>query len=109
VAEKIITGDEVLVIGGKDKGARGRVRRNLPRVDRVVVEGVNRAKKHQKAISGVRQAGIIEMEVPLHVSNVMLICPSCNKPTRAGFRREESGEKVRYCKKCLSVIQHPRA
>jgi large subunit ribosomal protein L24 len=108
VAEKIVTGDEVLVIAGKDKGARGRVRQNMPRVDRVIVEGVNRAKKHQKAIAGVRQAGIIEMEVPLHVSKVMLVCPSCNKPTRVGFRFESPGEKVRYCKKCESVIQRPR-
>lgn len=109
MAEKIVTGDEVLVIAGKDKGVRGRVRQNMPRVDRVIVEGANRAKKHQKAIQGVRQAGIIEMEVPLHVSKVMLVCPSCDKPTRVGFRFEESGKKVRYCKKCDSIIQRPNA
>lgn len=109
MAEKIVTGDEVLVIAGKDRGARGRVRQNMPRVDRVVVEGVNRVKKHQRAIQGVRQAGIIEVEAPLHVSNVMLICPSCSKPTRVGFRRTEDGEKVRYCKKCDAVIARPKA
>ena len=106
MAEKIVTGDEVLVIRGKDRGARGTVRRNMPREDRVVVEGVNIAKKHQRAIPQVRQAGIIDVEMPLHVSKVMLVCPSCDQPTRVGFREEE-GEKVRYCKKCDAVIQRP--
>ncbi|MDI3339776.1 MAG: 50S ribosomal protein L24 [Sphaerobacter sp.] len=108
MAEKIVTGDEVVVIRGKDKGARGRVRQNMPRLDRVIVEGVNRVKKHQRGVPGVRQAGIIEMEAPLHVSKVMLVCPSCNRATRVGFRFTESGEKVRYCKKCDAVIPRPR-
>ncbi|MBX5444391.1 50S ribosomal protein L24 [Sphaerobacter sp.] len=108
MAEKIVTGDEVLVIRGRDKGARGRVRQNMPRVDRVIVEGVNRVKKHQRAIPGGRPGGIIEVEAPLHVSKVMLICPSCDKATRVGFRFTESGEKVRYCKKCDAVIPRPR-
>lgn len=107
MAEKIVTGDEVIVLRGKDRGARGRVRRNLPREDRVIVEGVNIVKKHQRAIPGVRQAGIIEMEAPLHVSKVMLICPHCGKPTRVGFRFSEAGQKVRYCKKCDAVIEKP--
>jgi len=107
MAEKIVTGDEVIVIRGKDKGARGRVRRNFPREDRVIVEGVNIVKKHQRAIPGVRQAGIIEMEAPIHVSNVMLICPHCGKPTRVGFRFTDDGEKVRYCKKCGQTIEKP--
>lgn len=107
MAEKIVTGDDVVVIRGKDRGARGRVRKNLPREDRVIVEGVNIVKKHQRAIPGVRQAGIIEMEAPLHVSKVMLICPHCGKPTRVGFRFTESGEKVRYCKKCQQTIEKP--
>lgn len=105
MAEKIISGDEVLVIAGKDKGVRGRVRQNMPREDRMIIDGVNRIKKHQKAQPGVRQAGIIEMEAPIHASKVMLLCPSCNQPTRVGFRFEDSGEKVRYCKKCDAVIE----
>ena len=107
MAEKIVTGDEVLVISGKDKGARGRVRQNLPREDRVIVEGVNIVKKHQRGVPGVRQAGIIQMEAPMHVSKVMLWCPSCHQPTRVGFRVQENGKKVRYCKKCDAVIPQP--
>ncbi len=105
MAEKIITGDEVVVIAGKDRGARGRVRQNLPREDRLIVEGINIVHRHQKAVAGVRQAGIIEKEAPLHVSNVMLWCPSCNKPTRAGFRTNEQGRKIRFCKKCDAPIE----
>lgn len=108
MAEKIVSGDMVMVMEGRDKGARGRVRENRPREDRVVIEGVNLIKKHQKGIPNVRQAGIIELEAPLHVSKVMLICPSCDKPTRVGFRLNAEGEKTRYCKKCDADIARPR-
>jgi large subunit ribosomal protein L24 len=108
MAEKIVTGDEVLVIAGRNKGARGRVRQNMPRQDRLIIEGVNIVKKHQKAVPGVRQAGIIEMEAPIHASNVMLWCPSCNQPTRVGFRTSDDGQKVRYCKKCNATIERSR-
>jgi len=107
MALKIVAGDEVVVIAGKDKGARAHVRQNLPRVDKVIVEGVNVVKRHQKAVPGVQQAGIIEKEAPLHVSNVMLWCPSCSNPTRAGFRFDEQGKKIRYCKKCQAEIAKP--
>lgn len=108
MAEKIVTGDQVLVIRGKDRGARSTVRQNMPKLDRVIVEGVNVAKKHQRAIPRVRQAGIIDMEMPMHVSKVMLVCPSCDHPTRVGFRTEGEN-KVRYCKKCDAVIGRPSA
>ena len=108
MAEKLVTGDEVLVIAGKDRGARGRVRQNMPRQDKVIVEGVNIIKKHQRSIPGVQQAGIIQREAPLHVSNVMLWCPSCNQPTRAGFRVNEAGDKERFCKKCNAALPKPR-
>lgn len=107
MAEKIVSGDEVLVIAGKDKGARGKVRQNMPRQDKLIVEGVNLAKKHQRAVPGAQQAGIIEVEMPMHASKVMLWCPSCNKATRVGFRFDENGRKVRYCKKCDAVIERP--
>lgn len=107
MAEKIVTGDDIIVIAGKDKGARGRVRQNLPRQDRVIVEGVNIVKRHQKAVPGAQQAGIIEKEAPLNVSNVMLWCASCNHPTRVGFRWNDDGKKVRYCKKCDATIAQP--
>lgn len=84
MAEKIVTGDEVIVIRGKDRGARGRVRQNLPREDRVIVEGVNIVKKHQRAIPGVRQAGIIEMEAPIHVQGHAHL-PALRKAHAGGF------------------------
>ncbi|HET7035543.1 MAG TPA: 50S ribosomal protein L24 [Thermomicrobiaceae bacterium] len=108
MAEKIVSGDEIVVIAGKDRGARGKVRQNMPRKDRVIVEGVNLVKKHQRAVPGVQQAGIIEMEAPMHVSNVMLWCSACEQPTRVGFRINETGKKERYCKKCNATIAQPR-
>lgn len=107
MAEKIVSGDEVQVIAGKNKGQRGRVRTNLPRKDRVVVEGVNIVRRHLRR-GRARQAGIVEMEAPLHVSNVMLYCPSCNTATRVGFREAADGSKERFCKKCDAAIPSPR-
>ena len=94
----------MLVIAGKDKGRRGTVRIVGRDDDRIVVEGVNVVKKHQKARPGVRQAGIIEQENPLHVSNVMLVCPRCSLPTKVGVRRDEAGRKARYCHKCDQTL-----
>jgi large subunit ribosomal protein L24 len=94
--------DVVEIISGNDRGARGRVLRAIPKDRRVVVESVNIRKKHQSAIQAGRgqvQAGIIQFEAPIDVSNVMLICPSCGERTRVGLRRE-NGEVIRVCKKC---------
>ena len=104
MAEKIITGDEVVVIHGKNKGARGRVRQNMPKEDRLVVEGVNIVRKHIKR-GRARQAGIVEVEAPLYASKVMLICPNCGEPTRIGFRANAAGDKVRFCKKCDAEVR----
>lgn len=95
-------GDTVEVIAGNDKGARGRILRAYPKTNRVVVEHVNIRKKHQRptqAGRGQTQAGIIQFEAPIHASNVMLVCPQCDKPTRIGIRRED-GVRTRVCKKC---------
>ncbi len=105
MAAKIKKGDTVVVVRGKkaNKGKTGKVIRVLPEKDRVVVEGVNLVKKHLKEIPNVREGGIVEVEAPIHVSNVMLVCPNCKKPARVGFRIvEEKGvlRKYRYCKKC---------
>ncbi len=105
MAAKIKKGDTVIVVRGKkaNKGQTGKVVRVIPEKNRVIVEGVNLVKKHLKEIPNVREGGIIEMEAPIHISNVMLVCPNCNKPTRVGFRIvEEKGvlRKYRYCKKC---------
>jgi large subunit ribosomal protein L24 len=96
--------DTVLVIAGKDRGKKGKVRKALPRDDKVVVEGVNMIKRHSKAGRTASQAGIIELEAPLDASNVMLVCNKCNKPARVGFRFLSDGRKARICRSCLEVI-----
>ena len=105
---KIRTGDTVLVVAGRNKGQQGKVRRNLIDRDRIVIEGVNIVKKHIKR-GRARQAGIVEVEAPLHVSNVKLVCPTCKQPTRVGVRAGEDGKNVRYCKKCEALIPRPEA
>ncbi len=101
---KIRKDDSVLVIVGKDKGKKGKVRFAYPKNERVLVEGVNFIKRHTKPIRQVRQAGIIEREASIDVSNVMLLCNKCNHPTRVGFRFLEGGKKVRVCRVCREVI-----
>jgi large subunit ribosomal protein L24 len=101
---KIRKNDTVLVIAGKDRGKKGKIRFAYPKDDQVIVEGVNMIKKHMRAVRQVRQAGIIEREAPIHVSNVMLLCSKCNHPTRVGFRFLEGGKKVRVCAVCHEVI-----
>lgn len=100
---KIRRGDEVVVISGRNKGQRGTVRLNLVQDDRVVVEGVNIIVKHIKR-GRARQAGRVEVEGPLHVSNVKLICPSCKQPTRVGVRSNAAGKNERFCKKCDAAV-----
>ena len=88
-------------------GFRGTVQRVLPREDRVVVAGINIVKKHQRPVRAGRgevQAGIIEFEAPLNISNVMLVCSRCDELTRVGFARQEDGRKVRVCKICGEVV-----
>lgn len=101
---KIKKDDTVLVIAGKDRGKKGKVRFAYPKDDRLLVEGVNFIKKHAKAIREVRQAGIIEREASIHISDVMLLCGKCNHPTRVGLRFLEDGKKVRFCRVCQEVI-----
>lgn len=103
---KIRTGDEVLVTSGRNKGQQGTVRVNLIDEDRVVIEGVNIVKKHIKA-GRARQTGIVEVEAPLHVSNVMLIDPTSGEPTRVGVRRNADGKNERYSKKTNETIPAP--
>ncbi len=99
----IKTGDKVRVISGKDKGKEGTVKKTIASKDRVIVEGVNMIKKHSKASSTNPQGGIVDTEAPIHVSNVMLIDPSTNEPTRVGFKVED-GKKVRFSKKTQKAI-----
>jgi large subunit ribosomal protein L24 len=99
----IRAGDRVKVIAGKDKGKEGKVLRVRPESRRVIVERVNMMKKHQRPTNKRPQGGIIEIEAPIHVSNVMLVCPSCSQPTRTGRVRED-GARIRTCKKCGNPI-----
>ena len=101
---KIRKNDTVVVVAGKDKGKKGKVRFTHPKKEQVLVEGINLIKKHARATGQVRQAGIIEREVPIHVSNVMLLCSKCNHPARIGSRFLEGGKKVRFCRVCKEVI-----
>jgi large subunit ribosomal protein L24 len=100
---KIRRNDTVLVLSGKDRGKQGTVRDVITKKDRVVVNGVNMVKKHQRPTQqgGVPVPGsIVTRESPLHVSNVMLVCKECGKATRTGVRIRQDGVKVRVCKRC---------
>lgn len=102
---KIRKNDTVLVIAGKDKSKKGKVRFVFPRDETLIVEGVNFIKKHARAKAQVRQAGIIDREAPISISDVMLLCSKCNHPARVGFRVLEDGRKVRICHACGEVIE----
>lgn len=102
---KIKKDDTVLVITGKDKGKKGKVRFAYPDKQQVIVEGVNFIKKHSKARGAVRQAGIIDLEAPVNISNVILLCNKCDKPGRIGYKELEDGRKVRFCRVCGEVIE----
>ena len=99
----IRTGDKVQIIAGKDKGKEGKILSVLPYKERVTVERANMMKKATRPTQKNQSGGILEIEAPLHVSNVMLVCPSCSQPTRIARRREE-GSLVRVCKKCGNDI-----
>lgn len=100
-------GDTVLVLSGKDKGKQGKIIQALPKKDKVVVEDVNKVKRHTKPNQVHPQGGVITKEAPLHVSKVMLVCPACNKATRTG-KKEVNGKFVRFCKKCNEVIDQTK-
>ena len=97
---RIKKGDRVKVLTGKDRGHEGEVMRVLPEAGKVIVDGANVAKKHQRATKATMQGGIIDKDMPIHVSNVALICGSCGA-TRIGYLiDEDSGQKTRVCRKC---------
>ena len=100
---KVKKGDTVIVVAGKDKGKRGEVLRSIPADWRVVVQGVNVVKRHTRPAAG-QPGGIVEKEAPIHVSNVMLVDPKTDKPTRVGRKTLEDGRRVRYAKGSGEVI-----
>ena len=97
--------DTVLVIKGRDRGKRGQVQRVLPEQDKVLVDGVNVVKRHTKATRDLRQAGIIQKELPVPAANVMLVCTHCNRPARLSSTRLADGTKARVCVNCKEVIE----
>ncbi len=105
MALKVKKGDIVQVIAGNDRGRRGEVMRVFPKEGRVLVKGVNVITKHQRPTARQREGGIIEREAPIHISNVLVICPVCDRPTRVGFAFTETGEKVRACKRCGETFE----
>ena len=96
--------DTVIVLSGKDKGKQGKVLSAMPSEGKVIVEGVNVAKKHKKPRKQGEQGGIVKMETPIYASKVMRVCPKCSKPTKHAVKILEDGSKVRVCKKCGETI-----
>jgi large subunit ribosomal protein L24 len=96
-------GDTVYVRSGKDRGVQGKIITSFPDDDKVLVEGVNRIKKHTRITStqrGAQSGGIVTQEAPVHVSNVQLVCPGCHRPSRTGHRKDQAGRTVRFCRRC---------
>jgi len=100
----IKTNDTIIVLTGRDKGKQGKVMSADPKGGKVLVEGVNVAKRHKKPRKQGQPGGIITKETPIYACKVMRVCPKCNKPTRPAHRIDDEGKKVRVCKKCDSVI-----
>ena len=103
--KKLRKNDQVVVISGAHKGKMGRIIKIDWKRNKVVVEKVNIVKKHLKPNPYTGQSGgIIEKEAPIHISNVLLFCESCSRPTRVGYKFTEDGKKLRYCKKCKELL-----
>ena len=98
------TSDTAIVIAGRDKGKQGKVMSADPKAGKVLVEGVNVAKRHKKPRKQGEPGGIMSKETPIYASKVMRVCPKCNKPTRPAHRIGKNGKKVRVCKKCDAEI-----
>ena len=97
--------DKVIVLSGKDKGKSGKVIAADPKAEKVIVEGVNVATKHQKAQKKGQDGGILKIETPIYVSKVQLVCPKCDKPTRVAHKIED-GKKIRVCKHCGAELKY---
>jgi large subunit ribosomal protein L24 len=96
--------DLVEVISGKDRGKRGRVLRVVPKDSKIIADKINIVKRHQRPTQHEKNGGIIDTDNPLSSSKVMVVCPSCGKKTRIGWKVLDDGKKKRYCKKCSELI-----
>ena len=101
---KILINDQVQLISGKDKGRSGKVTKIYGKSGRALVQGLNKYKRHMKKQSDKNPGGIIEVERPMPISCLMLICPHCHKPTRVGYTTTKIGEKYRHCRRCHQQI-----
>jgi len=101
---KLKKGDKVKVISGEYKGIEGRVLISFPKRNKVIVEKVNFIKKHQRPTQQNPSGGVIEMEAPIHVSNVQFVCPKCGKPSKARMKILEDKSRIRYCPKCGDMV-----
>ncbi|MCD6218877.1 50S ribosomal protein L24 [Candidatus Calescamantes bacterium] len=101
----IKSGDEVEVIRGRDKGKRGKVRKVIPKEGKIIVEGVNIVRKAMRPSRRYPQGGIVEIEMPIDISKVLLFCTRCNRGVRVGRRILEDGSKARYCKRCGEIVE----
>ena len=104
MAARVKKGDTVEIITGDEKGLRATVNQVVPRKDRLFISGLNLVKKHQKPTGKARQTGIIEREASLHLSNVLVVCRSCDQTTRYRVKRNDEGRMVRICTNCGEVV-----
>ncbi len=104
---KLKIGDTVLVLIGKDKNRQGEVVRIIPKAKKAIVKGINVSKRHVKS-SQNQPGGIIDKEMPIHISKLALVCPSCHKPTRVGYLTDKDGTKNRLCKKCQALVDQKK-
>ena len=102
--QKVRKNDTVYVLAGKDRGKTGRVFRVYPKEERALVEGINYIKKHARKSQANPQGGIVQKESAIHISNLALLCKTCNKPAHIGISKIADGTKSRYCKRCKEVI-----
>ena len=102
---KIKKNDNIMVITGKDKGKTGVVEHSFPVEGRIIVKGINLAKKHVKKSKKNPSGGIMDINLKLNVSNAMIVCPSCGKPTKIGYKSIDNNKKIRICKKCNQSVE----
>ena len=101
---KVVKNDTVRVVSGNDRGKTGKVLKVFPKKERVIVEGIHFIKRHTKKSQKNPQGGIIEKEASIHVSNIKVICPKCQKSTRLGRKVLSDGKRIRICKKCSEML-----
>jgi large subunit ribosomal protein L24 len=101
---RVKKGDTVEVLSGKNRGKRGQVMRSFPEKGTVIVDGANMAKRHTKPRGATMQGGIIDKDMPLPASAVAIVCAACGRPSRIGYRVDEAGRKLRFCKRCDSDL-----